>query len=516
MELRQTPKTMATNSPNERMLQRIERQLVADPQATLDELDKIDCSTSFLAFVRLMWPELEPARAFIEGWAIQAVAEHLEAVSRGEIKRIIVSVPPGFCKSTLISVMYPAWQWGPRGAAWQRFITASHTDKLTIDFNRRCRMVIESERFQRLWGDRFKLSYDQNAKIRFDNDRGGFRIAASVCADLRFRADVFQLDDPNPTKDPDSEAKTEEILQWVSEVMPTRINDPEKSAVMLIQQRVSERDVTGFLLAHELGYEHLVIPMHYRSDHPFKSKTSLHFVDPRREEGELAWPERFSADYVENKLTKELQSWGGEFAVAGQLEQLPVPRGGGLFKSDAVGFVDAAPRNATRVRGWDLAASRDGRAAFTVGVRMAMTGDGKVFVEDVVRGHWGPHEVEQQIRAAATLDGFGVTQDLPQDPGQSGKAQIGALARVLAGFDCQFSPESGSKEDRARPLAAQWNAGNVFLVKSPTWNTLFVRECASFPNGTWKDQVDAASRAYARLLLLSRRPTDIGVPIIVR
>jgi hypothetical protein len=126
--------------------------------------------------------------------------------------------------------------------------------------------------------------------------------------------------------------------------------------------------------------------MEFESGHPHRRTTSIGFSDPRKIEGELLWPERFSSNYLENDLKPMLSSWGGDYAVAAQMQQRPIPRGGGMFQRDKVGFVDAAPDLSTVVRGWDLAASTGMRAPRTVGVKLAMGCDGRVYVLDVARG----------------------------------------------------------------------------------------------------------------------------------
>jgi predicted phage terminase large subunit-like protein len=109
-------------------------------------------------------------------------------------------------------------------------------------------------------------------------------------------------------------------------------------------------------------------------------------------------------------------------------------------------------------------------------------------------------QVEAAIRSAAEQDGIGCRISIPQDPGQAGKAQVAGLSRLLHGFDVRFSPETGSKEARAVPFAAQVEVGNVHLVKG-SWNDPYLNEFASFPTGEFKDQVDASTRAYHQLIV---------------
>jgi len=473
---------------------------LANREIALRELDRLDSEAKLLDFVRLGWHSLEPGADFVSGWAVGAICEHLEAVSLGQIRRLLINVPPGCTKSMTTNVFWPAWEWGPKGNPHLRYISASYAGELSIRDNVRGRDLIRSEWYQQLWGHKFSFKGDQNAKVKYENNKAGWRFASSVGAGLTgHRGDRIIVDDPHAVQQAESEADRNSALRWFAETLPTRLNDVDESAIVVIMQRVHEKDVSGLIISKELGYDHLMLPMEYEPDHPHLSRTALNFRDPRTQLGELLWPERFSAKSVEElKLT--FRSWGGTYAEAGQLQQRPAPRGGGMFQRKDFQYLDEAPREVLRrVRGWDLAATKDGQGAFTAGVKMSRTRDGKVVVEDVRRGRWGPHEVRTNIRAAAESDGHGVLQDLPQDPGQAGKVQKSDLVALLAGYDAHATPESGSKEDRARPLAAQAEAGNIFLVRAP-WNDAFVDEACLFPNGELKDQVDAASRAFGRLI----------------
>lgn len=463
-------------------------------------LNKLTAQDSLINFSEVVWPIIEPGRPFVRGWAIEAICEHLEAVSRGQIRKLLINVPPGLMKSLSTNVLWPAWEWGPQNRPDLRYIGASYSQDLTIRDNRRCRQIIESGLYQSLWGDRFNLVADQNAKVRYDTDKRGFKIATSVGGlSTGERGDRFVIDDPHNVKTAESEAKLEEVAQWLTEVVPTRVNDIDLSAFIVIMQRVHERDASGVILANDLGYEHLMLPMEYEPSR--KCYTSIGFEDPRTEEGELLFPERFGNKGVTD-LKKTLSAWGGQYAVSGQLQQRPTPRGGGMFKVDKEEVmrraVNVAPAGGRPVRGWDIAGSTRKKSPFTASVRMKIVGD-VIYIEDVTRERKEIEEAEQHIVDTAREDRMAVDQDLPQDPGQSGKSQKRALAKRLAGLSFAFSPETGSKEDRAIPFASQWNAGNVILVKGP-WNDAFLAELSTFPRGEYKDQVDASSRAYARLL----------------
>jgi predicted phage terminase large subunit-like protein len=222
------------------------------------------------------------------------------------------------------------------------------------------------------------------------------------------------------------------------------------------------------------------------------------FTDPRTRDGELLFPERFPEAQV-----AELEKTLGSYASAGQLQQRPAPRGGGLFKRHWFDTVDALPAGCRFVRGWDLAATEDANAAATAGVLMARAPDGRFIIADVVREQLSPAGVQDLLRRTAAQDdaAYGsVRGSIPQDPGQAGKAQVKfLLTQTLLGRDYHASPETGDKETRALPLAAQAEAGNVSILKGP-WNAGFLDEISTFPVGKWKDQVDAATRAFSELV----------------
>ncbi|WP_234834216.1 phage terminase large subunit [Sinorhizobium meliloti] len=214
-------------------------------------------------------------------------------------------------------------------------------------------------------------------------------------------------------------------------------------------------------------------------------------------EGELLFPQRFPKEQVD-LLERTL----GSYASAGQLQQRPVPRGGGLFKRSWFGTVKALPTGCRFVRGWDLAATEDKEAAATAGCLMALAPDGGFIIASVVREQVGPMAVEKLLRNTADQDSAKhgqVRGSIPQDPGQAGKAQAQHMLRhVLVGHDYHASRETGDNETRALPLAAQAEAGNVFLLEG-AWNEAFLSEAESFPTGKWKDQIDAATRAFTEL-----------------
>lgn len=478
---------------------------LANRERMLADLDRVDAAESLLGFIKLAWKHLEPGTPFIYGWTVEAICEHLEAVSKGQIKRLLINVPPGCMKSLTTNVFWPAWEWGPCGHPELRYISASYEKGLATRDLVRCRDLIQSEWYRALWPIHFKD--DQNLKTYYENTARGWRLAASVGGALTgYRGDRINIDDPHDVKSAESERKREESLRWFTETLPTRLNRQNESTMVVVMQRLHERDISGLIIKElDSTWDHLMLPMEFERDRKcFVEVTG--FSDPRTEDGELLWPERFNRESVE-QLKETFRAQGGSYAEAAQLQQRPAPRGGGMFKRQHFNIVDTAPTVGRACRGWDLAAAKDKGAAFTVGLKLLLSG-GKLYILDLVRARASPHEVEEMIQTCARLDGRQVAISIPQDPGQASVGQKARFATLLHGYNVHFSPESGDKEDRARPFAAQVEAGNVFVVAAP-WNDAFFAEAVLFPSSEFKDQIDACSRAYS--WLLSHKPPAIAL-----
>lgn len=469
---------------------------------------------SLIEFIKLTWPALEPRHPFVNGWALQAMAEHLEAVSKGQIKNLLINCPPGCMKSLLTSVFWPMWEWGPRRRPDIRVISSSYSDAIPIENNRKCRLLARSDVYRQLWGDVFKLTQEKQGRI--ENDHTGFKEVTYVGGGTGARGDRMIVDDPLQISDADSEVKVAFANLWFSETATLRVTN-DLAAFVVIMQRLRDDDLSGLILEQMKDYVHLELPMRFEEGRPRKT-TVIGFRDPRDKDGALLWPERFSKTYLEEHIEPKLRAVGGEYAIASQLQQSPVPRSGGMFKKKDFEMIDSAPEGLITARGWDLAGSKTKTSAWTTGVKIGMTRGPKprFFVLDSVRIRGLPHEVDELLLRTTQIDGHSCVQDIPQDPGQAGKSQVASFAALLSGFVFYFSPETGDKVTRAKPFASAVGGANVSVVRAE-WAAAFINEICRFPAGTWRDQVDAASRAFARLTLMRQgtQPADVA-PMVVQ
>ena len=345
------------------------------------------CRRSLANFVRLAWHIVEPGQPYVHGRHIDVMCEVLEAVTRGEERRVLINVPPGTMKSLLVNVFWPMWEWGPMGLAHLRSIGVSHEQTLGVRDNLKCRRLLQSPWYRQLWPE-VELTRDQAEKIKFENVRTGFREVATPSNITGRRGDRVAVDDPLSAENANSMAERERVNTWFREALPTRVNNPESSAIVVVMQRLHERDVSGVIL--ELGgWTHIMLPMRFEAARACP-------LDWRTREGELLFPERYPEHVV-----ADLERTLGSYATAGQLQQRPAPREGGLFKLSWFNPVRAMPNDIIRtVRAWDLAATEQygtNDPDWTAGVAMSKTRSGRFLIHGCRRLRGSPLEIEQTV-----------------------------------------------------------------------------------------------------------------------
>jgi predicted phage terminase large subunit-like protein len=266
--------------------------------------------------------------------------------------------------------------------------------------------------------------------------------------------------------------------------------------------RMHVDDIAGRLMLHSDGWRVLRLPALAEPDDPLG-----------RNAGEPLWPAWESAAELERKREAI-----GERAWSALYQQRPLRNDASLFRPDKIELCEVCPDNARYVRAWDLAATvpAAGRDPdWTVGLKLGRTEASRYIIADVVRLRGGPYDVEEAIRTTAKRDGLCVPISLPQDPGQAGKLQVAWLAGRLAGYRVSASPETGSKQVRALPMAAQIEAGNVAMIRAG-WNRALLDELAEFPVGGKDDQVDALARAFGILSANAPPARRLRVPLMAR
>jgi predicted phage terminase large subunit-like protein len=487
---------------------------------------------NLIDFVRYVWPIVEPAIPFIEGWALSAIADHLMAVTRGEIRRLLINVPPGFSKSLLTDVFWPAWEWGPQNHPSYRYVCASYSNHLTERDNMRCRNVVMNERYQRLWGGRFRISNEQFTKVKFANDQTGWKLATSTGGiGVGERGDRFIIDDANNTMLMESEAVRYTTNMWFTEVVPDRLNNPKESAIVVIQQRLHEEDVSGVALDRELGYTHLCIPMEFvphgfvngydiegkirtfdtwDTDPEAEQPVKLFWKDPRTEPDEPAWPERFGPDQIE-----ELKKAKGPYAWAGQYQQTPEVRGGSIIRRDYWNnweeekYPDLDYILASVDTAYTEKQENDASALTIWGMFRDANQNPKIIMLYAWQEKLEIHKLVQRIIDTCTVDNRPITHPRFQvdklliEAKASGLSVSQEIRRIIGfnglfGIDLINPTKQGDKVARAHSVLHLFSDGMVY-APIRKWSDEVVNQCAVFPKGSKDDLVDSTTMALRYL-----------------
>ncbi len=414
----------------------------------------------------------------------------LMRVYRGECKRLIINIPPRYSKTELAVVNFIAWCFGR--VPDSEFIHISYSGALAINNSTQVRGLVQHEAYSEVFPE---LQLASDAQHHWKTTAGGVMYATGTGGTITgFGAGKHRdgfggaiiIDDPHKADEASSDVIRQGVIDWFQTTLESRKNSPD-TPVIVIMQRLHEQDLAGWLLG-DRGTEGKGVPVAGGNGEVWENVC----LPVWTEENEPRWPEKHDADTL-RRMEK-----AAPYVFAGQYRQRPAPPEGGVIKPDMLMEVDVVPAGVVEwCRGWDLGASGDGD--FTVGAKVGRLADGRYVIAGAVREQFETNQRDALILTTARNDGRALKQSLPQDPGQAGKSQVAAFAKLLAGHNVHFSPESGDKVTRATPLASQINAGNVLAVRGP-WLQPFKDECRMFPNGTYDDQVDAAARAFNGLL----------------
>jgi predicted phage terminase large subunit-like protein len=466
---------------------------------------------SLFEFIKYFWDEIS-SDEFKPNWHIPFLCSELQIVAERVAKRLpkeydlIINIPPGTTKTTIVSIMFPVWCW----TKWfdLRFITASYSRDLSLESAEKSRDIIQSDKFKLVYPD-LAIREDKNTKGNYKIGKkvlsplmnggvvlksGGNRFSTSVGGTLiGFHGHINIVDDPLDPRRAASDVELKSANDWSDQTLSSRKSDKKATTLIMVMQRLHQNDPTGNMLRKKgKKIKHISLPGEIKEYEKYVNPPELvlkyskdGLLDPIR----LGWEE-----------LAEMKADFGQYGYAGQVGQNPTPPGGGMFKVGKFGMVrDLPPPNHIFriIRYWDKAGTQGG-GAFTAGVKMARLRDGKFLVIDVVRGQWGTDGREDIIRDTAELDGRNVMIWLEQEPGSGGKESVEATRKNLAGFSTRAERPTGDKIFRADPYSVQVNLGNVYLLEG-TWNEEFVEEHRFFPFSTYKDQVDAAAGAFNQL-----------------
>ncbi|MFA5898057.1 MAG: phage terminase large subunit [Hyphomicrobium sp.] len=361
-----------------------------------------------------------------------------------------------------------------------RFVGTAHEETLAIRDSRRCRDLIKSEWFQGLWP--LELASDLDGKREFGNTKKGSRQARAFTSMTGVRGDRIILDDPISADNANSDAKLEAARIAFTETLPTRVNN-EKSAIIVIMQRLNEKDVSGVIKSMNLPYVHLFIPMRFDPKH--RCTTEIGWTDPRTQAGELMFPERF-----DERQVKELEATLGSYGAAGQLQQNPAPRGGGIIKTPWFKYYTIAPRLEWTNIYVDTAQKTGEENDYSVLELWGRSIDGQGVLLDLLRGKWESPELLTHARSfwIKHRDTKNKPRAMKVEDKVSGTGLIQTLRRE--GIPVIAIQRNKDKISRGHDAAPFIESGNVLLPIDAPWLSDFISEAEKFPMGSNDDQLD--------------------------
>ena len=477
--------------------------------------------------MRRGWRVLEPGQDFVDGRHIRLICAELERVSRGETDTLLINVPPGYMKSLLVTVFWPAWEWTSKPA--RRFLCGAYADDLAVRDSLRCRQLIESEWYQGHWGGIVQPSPVQWSKDNWQTAALGSRVSVSVGGKgTGLGGNHLVLDDPHNATEIHSATRRKAVVKWWQQVWTTRQRPPGSGGRVVIMQRLHTGDLSGYLieqLAKTGRLRHICLPAEYEPDHPNRCE-----LDWRTNAGELLWPEMFN-----ERLLRSLKAdLGTEFARAGQLQQRPVPAGGGILKERWWNVWDrpTVPKCDIKVMSVDTAyTARESNdySAVTVWGR---------FYDEHERSClillWAWRDRLEFPELVGKLEEFAKrhkpTRVLVENKA-AGHSVMQELRRRVEFPSTGWDPRRyGDKTARGYAVQSIFEGGMVWAPPY-RWASVAIEECAVFPNGDHDDLVDTVTMSLLHLrdagvalrpdepdtnLIRRRTPSHVDGPIYGR
>jgi predicted phage terminase large subunit-like protein len=447
-------------------------------------VDRELCRRSFHEFVKRAWHIIEPGVPFSDNWHIELVCRKLEAVFRGEIKKLVINQPPGTSKSTVVSVLFKVWTWINQPG--HKFLAASFDGSLTLRDARKCLTLLQSDWFKARWGDTVAAVEKNLAVSDFATTAGGQLFSTSVGGKVTGRHfDTHIIDDPTKPLAV-SPVTLEQAQKWFQGTLASRFRDPKNGRTVLIMQRLHENDLAGFL-EREHGYYVVRLPMEYEP-------AEAHPEDPRTEEGELLWPDRIPLHVV-----LELKKTMGSIVYAAQEQQRPVPEGGAVFRREWFQYYKGVPAKFDQLLMSVDCSFKDLETSDWVVIQVWGRRGGEFWLLDQTRERMGFSATCVAIRAMAKKWPRAVKK-IVEDKA-NGSAVVETLNKKISGMR-PVNPEGG-KLARANAVSPLFEAKNVWLPdpELAPWIGDYTKELQSFPMGTNDDQVDATTQALNHMYM---------------
>ena len=433
-----------------------------------------------VSFTQKVFATVSPGDEYQPNWHIDAIALRLQQCLDGEIKRLIITVPPRSLKSICVSVAFPAWVLGHDPT--RRIICASYSGELARKHALDFRAVMKAPWYKGTFPGT-RLDPNKDTELEVMTTRRGFRLATSVYGTLTGRGGNFLIvDDAMNPKDAMSKTVRETTKQWYDGTLYSRLDNKAEDVIIVVMQRLHVDDLVAHLLEKE-EWDHLNIPALAECDEVYEIGPGRKY---RRRAGEALHPEREPLETLEI-----IKANLGSYNFAAQYQQDPVPAGGGMIKWEWFPRYHELPEQGPRsqiVQSWDTASKAGELNDYSVCTTWLVDRE-DAYLIDVVRARLEYPDLKKRVRHLA--DEYKADAVLIEDKG-SGSSLIQDLR--TEGLHCIAIEPEGDKVTRMSAVSARIEAGHVHLPERSSWMPDFETEVLQFPYGRFDDQVDSMSQ----------------------
>lgn len=451
---------------------------------------------SLFAFVMRSFYELNPSAEFQTNWHIRHLCWQLERVKRGEIKRLIINIPPRNLKSILTSVSFSAWLLGHDPT--KRVMCVSYAQELARQLSLDTRAVMESPWYKRAFPN-FEFGPQQRV-MQLQTSKRGWREAFGARGSIMGKgADVIIVDDPIKVMDAFSKPERLRVTNFYDAQLYTRLNDKSAGAIIIIMQRLHQDDLVGHVLSRD---DWTVVSIPAIADEPATFQLS---ADPEdvyvRPAGNILHEDR-----EPRKVLEGASRLMGSVMFAAQYQQNPVPAGGNAIQRDWLKYYDTRPQRFHRiVTSWDTASTLGTNSDYSAGTAWGAVGL-DYYLLDVVRARLEAPDLRRAVIKLSEQWGADATLIENTELGRAIEQELRATSRMRP----LLPRPQYDKESRLWMQAPRFEAGQVHLPRNAPWLADYVSELLAFPNGTHDDQVDSTSQALRHLT----RSTQVARPIL--
>ncbi|MBV1889385.1 MAG: phage terminase large subunit [Proteobacteria bacterium] len=436
----------------------------------------------FSSFLQKSAFEVSPGMEYRHNWHIDLIAQKLEACRKGEIKRLIINIPPRSLKSISASVAFPAWLLGHDPTT--QIICISYSQDLTEKHARDCRAVMGSSWYQEVFPTR--LSKNKKSITEFTTTKQGTRLATSIGGTLTGRgANFIIIDDPLKPDEAVSETSRKNVNNWHDNTLYSRLNSKQDGCIIIIMQRLHLDDLVGHVCEQE-DWDIVSLPAIAEREESYIIPSLFGTQVITRHPGEALHPNHEPIEQLD-KLRRTL----GEYNFSGQYQQAPIPLGGGMVKRNWIQQCEGVPTAFEHiVQSWDTANKatelNDYSVCTTWGIK-----DKKYYLIDVFRKRLNYPDLKRTV--IALREQYKARIVLIEDKA-SGTQLIQDLRHDGFGYVKACKPE-GDKVVRMHAQTNKFENGMVFLPKSSPWLDTYISELTTFPQAKYDDQVDSTSQA---------------------